>query len=79
MLEDMTPPVRIETECKVMKTASSLDPKDRELFIGYLDDKKWVAETLSDALKARGVRLGASVLRRHRRKVCVCYTKNSDA
>jgi hypothetical protein len=73
MLENLKPTGGVE-ECKVQRIRNSFDSKDQALFDGYLADFSFTAEPMSNALRERGITLGASVIRRHRRGDCICST-----
>jgi hypothetical protein len=73
MLENLKPTGGAE-ECKVQRVRNSFDAKDQALFDGYLADRSFTAEPMSNALRERGIVLGASVIRRHRRGECICST-----
>jgi hypothetical protein len=75
MLEGLEP-TRQKFTCKVATVRDSLDESDQEIFLGaIIDEKKWGAKTLSNALKERGVALADTVITRHRRRVCRCYSE----
>lgn len=71
MLEGMTPPTR-EALCRVAEIASQLDAEDLILFNDMLDDPRWIAESLSQGLAERKISLSPNVIRKHRKKVCIC-------
>lgn len=73
MLEGMTPPVK-EPLCRVAEIASTLNKEDLILFNDMLADPRWVAETLSEGLAQRKIKLSANVIRKHRKKTCICVS-----
>lgn len=77
MLEGLQKPVRVEVGCKVMKIAAGLDGKDSELFLKYVADDDWVAESLASALAERGVIIRPNSIRLHRKNQCMCSRLNN--
>jgi len=72
MLEDLTPPKRVNVGCKVMKLAASLDDKDAALLLKYVGNEDWVAEHLAASLREKGLKIGPMSIRMHRKKTCMC-------
>ena len=72
MLEGLEPPKK-SYYCKVGSVLAGLDVEDTQIFLKALaDETTWPAWTLSQALKAKGVPLGDSPIRNHRRGSCRC-------
>lgn len=71
MLEGLTPPVA-DALCKIGVAASELSPEDNEILNVALADPKWTTSALAKALNERGLQLGETVLRKHRKKDCAC-------
>lgn len=72
MLEGLEPPVKAFS-CKVGTVLESLEPQDFEILSKALQDEgTWPAWTLSQALKSRGLQVGDTPIRNHRRGSCRC-------
>jgi hypothetical protein len=62
--------------CKVAIVRDSLDESDQEILLAaIIDERKWGAKTLSNALKGRGISLADTVISRHRKRACRCYAE----
>jgi hypothetical protein len=72
MLENLEPTTR-ELACKVRTIMTQLDKNDADLFTAYLaDDVKWPSNSLSKALKSRGLEISPNTLQKHRMGNCSC-------
>lgn len=71
MLEGLEPPLA-ESLCKVSRQAAELSKEDFEILQAALDDPRWSASALSNALSARGFAIGDGAIRKHRAKNCCC-------
>lgn len=71
MLEGLEPP-RDESLCKVARKAAELSQEDFEILQTSLDDPRWAASALANALTARGFVIGDGAIRKHRAKTCCC-------
>jgi hypothetical protein len=71
MLEGLTPPVE-DALCKVGRISSDLSPEDNQILTDALADPKWSTNGLALALRGRGLDVGDTVLRKHRKKECAC-------
>jgi len=58
--------------CSVTELLKQLDDDERVAVEKAIDDHSIMGTTISEVLKARGHKLGADAVRRHRRKVCSC-------
>ena len=61
MLEGLTPPVE-DALCKMGRISSDLSPEDNQI----------LTDALAMALRGRGLDVGDTVLRKHRKKECAC-------
>jgi hypothetical protein len=74
MLEGMKPPTKTHGTCKVGLVAMTLEPKDRDILLGAVENaKEWPVKTLSKALNERGLQISDSPLYNHRAKTCACF------
>ncbi len=72
MLEGLEPPQKA-FHCKVATVLHELDADDEQILLQALaDEGRWPAYTLSQALKSKGVQLGDTPIRNHRRGSCRC-------
>ena len=71
ILDGLELPERIRS-CKVRTTLDALDEADKEVLAKALENEKWKAATLSDALRQRGIELDGKLITRHRNKLCSC-------
>lgn len=71
MLEGLQPP-QAESLCKVARQAAELSKEDFEILQASLDDPRWSAGALANALTARGFAIGDGAIRKHRAKTCCC-------
>jgi len=74
MLEGMTPPRNRAIYCKVADLAETLEPKDKTIFMSAINDpEQWSANTLSNALRQRGLSIADTTIGKHRSKTCACF------
>ena len=72
MLENLEPPKKNFT-CRIRTVMSNLEPKDAKILAEAVADSiNWRANTLSRALKQRGIEIGQESIRRHRDGSCSC-------
>ena len=72
MLEDLTPP-KLVRSCAVRTVLQSLSEKDAVIFLDAINSPNvWLAETLSNSLKQRGVSLSGKSITYHRKGGCTC-------
>ena len=71
MLEGLRPP-SAEMLCKVGRLSSDLTPEDYQILQEALAEPRWTTAGLAKALAERGLRMGETVLRKHRAKECAC-------
>lgn len=72
MLEDLNPPAKV-WPCKVRAVLESLDKADQAILSAAVMNPDWKYQTLESALAVKGISLGASLIKRHRRKECSCW------
>lgn len=74
MLEGMTPPKNNSVYCRVADMAAEMTETDRAIFIEAMDDlDNWKANTLSIALRQRGISVADTTIAKHRKRACACY------
>jgi hypothetical protein len=74
MLEDLQPPRNGTLNCKVADMVNSLEPADKEILqAAVLNTQLWGSNTLSNALKIRGLSIAGVTITRHRKRLCTCY------
>ena len=76
LLSDSDPPKRMTHKgpfCTVGLMLNELDVDSAKALQAWLEDGGLTASDLSDHLRARGVPLGESTIRRHRRGRCQCH------
>lgn len=72
MLENLEP-IPQRRPCKLQTVKETLEPKDQELLMVYVNDvATWSHHRLSRALASRGVQLGFDAIHRHRAGLCSC-------
>ena len=72
LLENFEPP-RKQTACKVRSVLNDLTKDDKEILTTALKDtEKWAAQTLSNALKQRGISIADASITKHRKGLCSC-------
>jgi hypothetical protein len=73
LIEDVGEPVQRSYQlCAVVRFTREY-PKDADDFLTLVNDPSWLASVLSAQLfKARGARVSADAIRRHRRSACGC-------
>jgi plasmid stability protein len=71
MLENLQPIAKLPS-CKVRTLAESLEAKDRAILENALTDSKWNPNSLSVALKQRGIELANKLIRKHQLQRCSC-------
>lgn len=65
-------PVKQLEPCKVGRTIIELEPDDAQILIQALEDPRWTARALSNALRDRGVFLAKDTLDNHMKRTCRC-------
>jgi hypothetical protein len=74
MLEGLTPPKNKSVFCKVDDLAVEMTPEDREIFMSAINDREvWSANSLSTALRQRGVSIADTTIAKHRNQACACF------
>jgi len=74
MLEGLTPPQNKAVYCKVNQLEESLEQSDSEIFITAINNPQtWSANSLSTALRQKGVSLADTTIAKHRNKTCACF------
>lgn len=72
MLEDLTPPTKI-WPCAVRTLKESLSDKDYNILLNAVMNPEWTYAALENALLAKGIKLSANTIKRHRLKGCSCW------
>ena len=65
MLENLEP-LKHNRISRIDEVMETLDAKDQKILLDALNNRKWSAHGLSNALKARGVLLSGSTIKRYR-------------
>lgn len=74
MLEGLTPPKNKAVFCRIADMAAEMKETDRAIFIEAIDDQdNWKANTLSIALRQRGISVADTTIAKHRKRACACY------
>ena len=74
MLEGLTPPPNKSHKCLVREILDTLDQNDQAILTEALADKlTWPANTLSIALRDRGIQIADVTISKHRKQHCRCY------
>jgi hypothetical protein len=74
MLEDLTPPPKPGTSCKVATVLETLSPSDGAILLEAIANKDdWPIKTLKRALQAKGLMISDTPLTSHRAQTCICY------
>jgi len=74
MLEDLTPPTKAGSSCKVATVLETLSQSDGAILLEAIANKDaWPIKTLSKALQAKGLMISDTPLTSHRAQTCVCY------
>lgn len=72
LLSDLAPTVK-KWPCKVRTVIETLEKADAEILSNAVMDTNWKYQTLETALAAKGIDLGATIIKRHRSKGCSCW------
>jgi hypothetical protein len=73
MLEGLKPP-KSDKPCAVISLANAMSESDREIFLDAVKDVSvWTSNSLSKALRERGVIIADHTITKHRNRTCVCY------
>lgn len=74
MLEGLTPPKNRAVYCRIADLADSMTDADKNIFINAVDNKElWSANSLSTALRQRGISVADTTIAKHRNRVCACF------
>jgi hypothetical protein len=71
LLDDLKPPVKIPS-CRVRDLAAELGGTDGKILLDAAKDPAWSVLGLSDALRGKGLSIGAKALATHRGDKCSC-------
>jgi hypothetical protein len=71
LLAGLTPPLTV-LPCKVRDTLAELDEQDQAILDAAVKDPNWKVETLSAALRERGIQISANRIKHHRNWSCSC-------
>ena len=73
MLEGLEPKKK-HTSCAVRKLLDNLDEKDSKILAEAVQDTdRWTSNSLSNALRERGLIVADHTITKHRNRICVCY------
>ena len=73
MLEGLEPKKR-HTACAVRKLMDTLGDKDSQILTDAVADvATWTSNSLSWALRQRGIIVADHTITKHRNRICVCY------
>lgn len=73
MLEGLEPKKK-HSSCAVRKLLDSLEDKDSKILAEAVGNAgKWTSNSLSKALRERGLILADHTITKHRNRSCVCY------
>lgn len=73
MLEGLTPNKK-QQNCALHKLIETLDKTDRDILEQAVANVAlWTSNSLSNALRDRGIVIADHTITKHRNKVCVCY------
>lgn len=72
----LTNPTRKNTKDKCVAGAilDELDPESKEVIEKVLDDQRIMASSIHKILTEEGYKVAEVTFRRHRRKVCICFS-----
>jgi hypothetical protein len=74
MLDGLKPPPNRAEYCKIADMSAEMKESDRTIFIEAIDDvDNWKANTLSMALRQRGISVADTTINKHRKRACACY------
>ena len=74
MLEGLTPPKNRAVYCRIEQLLEDMTPEDKKILIDALANTgAWSANSLSSALRQRGVSVADTTITKHRNKTCACY------
>ena len=74
MLEGLTPPKNRAVYCRIADLAAEMSETDKEIFLKAVEDKElWSANSLSTALRQRGVSVADTTIAKHRNRACACF------
>jgi hypothetical protein len=71
-LLDGLEPIKNIDPCRVGKLILELEPSDQQTLIAALEDDRWTARSLANALNGRGITIARDTLQAHMRKTCRC-------
>ena len=74
MLEGLTPPKNRAVYCRIADLSAEMSEADKEIFMTAIEDKEaWSANSLSTALRQRGVSVADTTIAKHRNQACACF------
>lgn len=71
LLDGLEPIKNIEP-CKVGRILIELEPGDAQILIQALEDPRWTARALTNALAGRGISIARDTLDNHMKRTCRC-------
>ena len=74
MLEGLAPPKNRSVYCRIADLAAEMSDTDKKIFMTAIEDKEaWSANSLSTALRQRGVSVADTTIAKHRNRACACF------
>jgi hypothetical protein len=74
MLEGLTPPKNKAVYCRIEQLMADMTPEDKKILTDALANTSgWSSNSLSKALRQRGVSVADTTIAKHRGKTCACY------
>ena len=74
MLEGLTPPKNRAVYCRIADLAAEMSDTDKGIFMTAIEDREaWSANSLSTALRQRGVSVADTTISKHRNQACACF------
>lgn len=75
LLDDLKQPPPRVWGCRIREIAESLAADDAKIFLDAVNNPQWSIIGLSQALRAKGIRVSESPIKAHRVQACTCYQK----
>lgn len=65
-------PIKNIDPCRVGKLILELEPSDQQTLIAALEDDRWTARALTNALNSRGITIARDTIQAHMKRTCRC-------
>ena len=73
MLEGLKPP-KSDKPCAVISLASAMSEEDKKILLDAVaNTKAWSSNSLSKALRERGLVIADQTITKHRNHTCICF------